>query len=133
MTDLNEPGGFLMSVPREAANSAVDFANFVDDLLTLGHLVAGDVLIMDNAAIHVAALPHLNPILADAGVTLRLLPTYSPELNPCELIFAMIKQRMRSMSTDLTLFQKLVVAAAYVETPTVVDCYRRCICDFSLS
>jgi transposase len=55
-------------------------------------LVAGDLLVADNAAIHKSReiIPTLRVALATAGVRMVFLPTYSPELNPCELVFAQV-------------------------------------------
>lgn len=54
----------------------------------------GDTLVVDNARIHKARdiVPTLRAALAAAGVRMLFLPTYSPELNPCELIFAQVCQ-----------------------------------------
>ena len=53
----------------------------------------GDVLVLDNAAIHHAAgvWDALDAIFAAAGITVLFLPVYSPELNPAELIFSQSK------------------------------------------
>ena len=51
----------------------------------------------DNASIHFAAevaLP-LSELFDTAGVRLVFLPAYSPELNPCELVFAQVKNGLR--------------------------------------
>jgi transposase len=48
---------------------------------------------MDNAPIHKAEdmLRVLEPILDLANVRLFFLPKYSPELNPCEMVFAQVR------------------------------------------
>lgn len=63
-----------------------------------GVLSRGDVLVMDNASVHVGqiATAALSTLLEDNGIELALLPTYSPELNPCEFVFARIKWFIRS-------------------------------------
>lgn len=53
----------------------------------------GDVLIMDRASIHrVSAVAE---VLDQLGVTVRLLPAYSPEFNPIEMTWAWIKRQIR--------------------------------------
>ena len=37
--------------------------------------------------------------LKGAGVNVMFLPTYSPEFNPCELVFGLIKNYLRNNST----------------------------------
>lgn len=53
---------------------------------------------MDNASVHTGEIAQaaLTEFLEATGVTLVLLPTYSPELNPCEFVFSQIKHFVRS-------------------------------------
>ena len=53
----------------------------------------GDVLIMDRASIH--RVKSVEAFLSEIGVTVMLLPAYSPELNPIELSWAWIKKLVR--------------------------------------
>ena len=132
MTSLTSPGGFVLSAPRTATNTAVDFLIFVVEQVAAGHLVAGDVLICDNAAIHFAdeIQGPLELILQLAGVRLLFLPTYSPELNPCELIFGQIKNHIRVHRSDKHLLLDVVSAAASVSLSDVHAYYRKCILYF---
>jgi transposase len=54
--------------------------------------------VMDNAPIHVAddMLGVLETILDLADVRLFFLPKYSPELNPCEMVFAQVRSFPRT-------------------------------------
>ena len=74
---------------RDESNSASDFLTVVKYWIENGHLTQGDYLIVDNATIHVSdeIAEELNHILDSSGVTMILLPTYSPELNSFELVF----------------------------------------------
>jgi transposase len=49
----------------------------------------GDVVILDNFATHRS--PKAAEILKDIGAWFLFLPPYSPNLNPIEMAFAMIK------------------------------------------
>ena len=53
----------------------------------------GDVIIMDRASIH--RVKAVEDFLSEIGVTVMLLPAYSPELNPIELSWAWIKKLVR--------------------------------------
>ncbi len=55
-----------------------------------------DVFVIDNACGHVALdeLEALGEVLAENGVQLVRLPTYSPNLNHIELIWSTIKARL---------------------------------------
>jgi hypothetical protein len=73
---------------RENSNSAEDFFKMVEYWVQAGHLVGGNYLIMDNASIHISDEIHdkLMELLSHSDISIQLLPTYSPELNPCELV-----------------------------------------------
>ena len=79
------------------ANDNFDFACFVYHALEDGFLAGGDTLILDNASIHHAraTLPGLLANLNRRGISVLFLPAYSPELNPCELVFAQVKRWVR--------------------------------------
>jgi hypothetical protein len=100
--------------PRKAQNMAYSlgvengdsaaFLLFIEGRIVSGWFEVGDVLIMDNAAIHTggeAAI--IENLLWDSmvnGVPLRVLvvylPTRSPELNPIELLFHILARRIQS-------------------------------------
>lgn len=71
---------------------------FLVKAVRMSALNPGDVLVLDNASVHVGdAHFHLVMRVLDAAqVRMVTLPTYSPELNPCELAFGYLKARMRS-------------------------------------
>ena len=81
----------------DRANDAFDFLMLMIDLVQSGVLVQGDVVVLDNAPIHNAdaILQPLHVLLMSAGITLWFLPTYSPELNPCEFVFGQCKRFLR--------------------------------------
>jgi len=64
-----------------------------------GVLERGDFLVMDNASVHTGTTLgfRLVDLFRQYGVTIVALPTYSPELNPCELVFARMKHFIRSV------------------------------------
>jgi len=86
-------------------------------------------VLLDNARIHYSAdiAPHLNALLLAAGVRLLLLPTYSPELNPCELVFSQVKRHMRGHrhSHDHLLVDAMT-AFASVSRENVFHYYDHC-------
>jgi transposase len=56
-------------------------------------------LVVDNAAVYTGKdfAEVLDDILVFFQVRLAFLPAYSPELNPCELVFSLIKQDIRNL------------------------------------
>jgi transposase len=51
------------------------------------------VLIMDNARIHLGG--RLQELCDARGVLLKYLPTYSPNLNPIEKVFSVMKSQIK--------------------------------------
>jgi putative transposase len=79
------------------ANTRFDFLDFMTTCIRNSQLVAGDVLVLDNATIHKAAdvISIFSSLMQAAQVRVCFLPAYSPELNPCELVFGGSKQYLR--------------------------------------
>ena len=128
-TDLTNPMGFVMSTPRTESNTALDFLEFVIELVQNGTLVAGDFFIVDNASIHGAAeiMPALNGLLDAAHVRLVFLPSYSPELNPTECIFGKAKTWLRNHRGFDPFIVEVVKAFAEVTWHDVLAFYERAI------
>ena len=58
------------------------------------NLTAGDIVIMDNLGSH--KVIGVREAIEAAGASMRLLPAYSPDLNPIEQVFAKLKALLRS-------------------------------------
>jgi len=97
LSDLRNAHGFVLSQPIQGTNSAVDHLEHLVTWLERGVLREGDVLILDNASIHNSEeILGLVSLLLDAAcVRMYFLPTYSPEFNPCEPVFAGAKRYLR--------------------------------------
>jgi len=82
---------------RQDSNTAYDFTLFVMMMVEKGFLVDGDYLIYDNAAVHLCSevFMDLTQYLETHGITPLPLPTYSPELNPIERCFNIVKNYLR--------------------------------------
>ena len=76
----------------EGATNAEIFRTYVREIL-LPSLRKGDVLVMDNLSAHKDA--RTLAMLKDAGVEVRFLPPYSPDLNPIELMWSKVKNLLR--------------------------------------
>ncbi len=89
--------------------------------------------VLDNAPIHLAAdiFGLLMLVLRGMNVTLVLLPKYSPELNPCELVFAQAKHYLRHHRQDSAPFAgEIVKAFASVSDVDVMSYYEHCLYRF---
>jgi hypothetical protein len=79
---------------RTASNTAHDFLSSLYSFLEVGVFDEGDYLILDNASIHDAEeIQQMLWILCEKySISIVFLPTYSPELDPAELVFSHIKR-----------------------------------------
>jgi len=71
---------------------------WIKDVL-LKELRPNSLVIMDNAPFH--SKPKIKIILETNGHTLMPLPTYSPDLNPIEQSFAVIKRRRQKTNLSV--------------------------------
>lgn len=117
---------------RKESNTGADFYVFIRNLVVTGWLRRDDWLIMDNWCGHSdRTFIHLtNDLLETFGIILVWLPKYSPELNPCELVFAQIKANLREWLTDenMKTFEEGILASSLtITTDNIVHYYRKCV------
>ena len=120
---------FVVTELRENSNTAEDFLELVAELIVSGVLLPGDVLVLDNASIHFAMdiRPALEQVLRFGQVFLVFLPTYSPELNPCELVFGNTKYVFYRKRGTEAFQQEIAKALAEVTWENVFAFYDHCI------
>lgn len=97
---------------------------FAVDLLP--RLLPGSTLILDNASIHKGG--HLKALVKAAGCQVLYLPSYSPDFNPIELVWAFVKGLVRRWrpQDDVSRLEA-VEAALLAVTGTLADaCFRHC-------
>jgi len=85
---------------------------------------------MDNASVHRGG--DIQGILDDIenhfGIKLIFLPAYSPELNPCELVFAWLKNYLRQDgSSKQKLVIRLFLAIGEFTNNQLMNFYLKCI------
>jgi hypothetical protein len=114
---------------RIASNTQWDFADFLLYCCEEGQLVDGDYIIVDNATIHsgLASYEVMSDILGIFNVRLIKLPAYSPELNPCELVFAKLKAHIRGHREDPSLMGEVIRSLAQVSADNSNNFYSHCI------
>jgi len=130
LTSLSTPSKPVRCAYTESTNTQWSFCDFVVACCVRKDLIAGDFLICDNAAIHGAEESQylLTTVLQHYGVTLIYLPPYSPELNPCEPVFSVIKQHIRNHRDGYSHIKREVIKA--IKTITVrhiLQFYGHCI------
>ena len=84
---------------------------------------------MDNAAVHTGEDTVLQVIdtLENCGIDLRLLPTYSPELSPIELVFGIVKAHIKYKRTMQTLQDAILYAFGTLNHEILLGCYHHVI------
>jgi transposase len=90
------PEGVVAMMSIEAATSTAVFLAFLDHVLLpeLARRRPGATLVMDNLAPHKAEA--VRERIEGAGLRLRFLPRYSPDLNPIEPCWSKIKTLLRA-------------------------------------
>jgi transposase len=84
-------------VINKYCNDSAAFCDFIDKAIIKGFLLPGDILVLDNAAIHVKGeSTNLFDFLWDNfQILLITLPTRAPELNPIELLWNTLNTRLQ--------------------------------------
>jgi len=114
--------------------TALDFLLFIFDLLQTGFCASGGFILLDNARVHTAhyVRTELDDLLASYDVQLFFMPTYSPEVNPCEYVFSGAKTHIRNHHRNSDSFLD-DIQLAFTNTVTqskVENYYLKCVCDF---
>ncbi len=117
--------GMRCSTVVDGAVNGDVFEAFVEQVL-VPDLRPGDVVIMDNLSSHKRR--RIRELIEDAAAHLVFLPAYSPDLNPIELIFAKIKQWLRSMAcrTRDALWNAIQPVLDQVTPSDAMNCYKHC-------
>ena len=87
--------GIRCSTTVDGAVNRDVFEAFVEQVL-VPELHPGDLVVMDNLSSHKG--DRTPKLIRAAKAELVYLPPYSPDLNPIELAFSKIKQRLRSLA-----------------------------------
>lgn len=98
-------GGMGEARSLEGALNRESFHAYIEQAL-VPSLVPGQIVILDNLAVHKSA--RAIQAIAAAGCSVVFLPPYSPDFNPIELAFAKLKQHLRS--TQARTFETVVAA-----------------------
>ena len=94
------------------------FLAYVEQIL-VPTLRAGDVVVLDNLAVH--KQPEVRAAIEAAGAYVRFLPPYSPDFNPIEQAFAKLKAFLRA-ARPRTFDQVLALVAAALHLVTPTEC-----------
>lgn len=117
--------GVRCSTVVDGAVNGEVFEAFVEQVLVPA-LGPRDVVILDNLSSHKRA--RTRELIEATGARLVFLPPYSPDLNPIELIFAKVKQLLRSLAcrTRETLWAAMQSVLDQVSPDDAANCYTHC-------
>lgn len=130
ITNLSGPDDppFWMDM-RQETNDQWDFLKMICFLLETRKLKEGDILVMDNAKVHggVHTIAMLSDICKAAGVVIRFMPNYSPEVNPAEQVHNIAKSYVRNHRTESRLWVSILVGHTRITTQRMIRMYQHCI------
>ena len=117
--------GMRCSTVVDGAVNADVFESFVEQVL-VKQLRPGDVVILDNLSSHKRELTRR--LIESAGAELMFLPPYSPDLSPIEMIFAKMKQLLRSLAcrTKEELWRVMQSVLDQITSSDALNCSRHC-------
>ncbi|MCE9589495.1 MAG: transposase, partial [Planctomycetes bacterium] len=86
----------------------------------------GDLVVMDNLSSHKRT--RTRGLIESAGAQLLFLPPYSPDLSPIEMVFAKVKQSLRSLAcrTGEALWSAMQGVLDRVTASDAMNCFRHC-------
>jgi len=121
---VRREGAIAGAVVKGAMDGDV-FVVWVREALLPG-LRPGDIVVMDNLPAH--KRPIVRSIIEEAGCELWLLPPYSPDFNPIEMMWSKVKQliRGREPRTFETLAQGVFDAMDAVTPQDANGFFRHC-------
>lgn len=125
---ISYEGPELFHILRHVAGEGVKELAFMKYLMFLHQMLPKDrVFVLDNAKVHTSKLMRkvVNAMFND-GRTVQFQAVYSPELNPIELVFGIVKRRLSNhpgMQQPRSLLQDVEMC---VDSITVNDC-KHCI------
>lgn len=101
------------------------FEAFVEQVL-VPELREGDVVVLDNLSSHKRV--RTRELIEAAGAQLVFLPPYSPDFNPIEMIFAKVKQLLRSLAcrTGEALWHAMQSVLDRVSPSDAANCFSHC-------
>lgn len=101
--------GILDSKSVNGSFNGDEFRDFISHLIQVVQQcteIHNPIFIFDNCKIHYAA--HIENLCKSAGIKVKFLPPYSPNLNPIENVFGIIKKRFKKKKIAVQYRQALL-------------------------
>lgn len=94
LAGMISPNAMEVLYPYDGSFNGERYISYLRDHL-IPAMKPGDVLIMDNLRTH--HIPIAKEMLKSAGIELIFLPPYSPDLNPIEEVWSLVKSVFRKL------------------------------------
>jgi transposase len=119
------PHGIHAPCVFEGALDGPLFLHWVREWLVPG-LARGTTIVLDNLAVHRS--PAVRQAVEAAGCFLLFLPAYSPDFNPIELIFALLKTHLRGVAARTTeaVIEAIGRGMDRITPRHIQNCYGHC-------
>lgn len=116
-------GGLEAMMTIEGGTDGDVFVAFLDEILG-PVLRAGDLVVMDNAGAHKD--PRVRSTLEKYGAKPVYLPPYSPDLNPIEHAWFVLKEHLRSQKArDIEALTSAIQTGMRLVTPAMARAFTR--------
>ena len=117
--------GWQAVMTVESATDGDVFLAYVGEVLC-PTLQTGQVVVMDNLPAH--KVDGVRALIAAAGAELLYLPPYSPDFNPIEPCWSIVKQHLRKLKArSLEALNTAIPKALSLITPEIaMNCFRHC-------
>jgi transposase len=109
--------GIAGSLAFPGATDTESFTTYLERVL-LPSLGEGDVVILDRLNVHKAT--RVKELVESVGAKVKLLPPYSPDLNPIEKLWSKVKESLRAAKARTTEALHQAITAA-LQTVTTLD------------
>jgi transposase len=117
--------GWQAAMTIAAATDGEVFLAYVRDVLC-PTLRPGQVVVMDNLSAH--KVKGVAEAIREAGAEILYLPPYSPDFNPIEACWSVVKQHLRKCKPRSleALDLAIPIALATVSKQIIANCFRHC-------
>lgn len=129
MTDLSSVRGFHILNVEAHAQDSFNFVAAMISAVRRGIVRNGSVVVFDNARIHSAEhmFDFVSELFSSVGALILFLPSYSPELQPCELLFGAVKNRLYRTKGNGSLLGEVANSFRLVSREQIINMYADCI------
>ena len=117
--------GWIATMTVSAPTDSEVFLTYLQEVLCPA-LRPGQVVVMDNLAAHKIA--GVAEAIGAVGARVLYLPPYSPDFNPIEACWFVVKQCLRKLKARSlsALDEAIPIALAHVSNQTITNCFRHC-------